>query len=113
LVTCIWAAYFAAFGFPCDFTWVVIDSGVEFFFLIDIILNFFTKYKSKKEREVKDLKKIAKRYLKGMFIFDVIATFPFRWVFFQEETLEDQEKSQLLFLLKLLRLPKMKILLDS
>jgi len=86
LVTCIWAAYFAAFGFPCGLTWVILECLPEFFFVIDIILNFFTKYQSKKELYmVNDIKKIAKRYLKGMFIFDVAATFPFRWVFFLGE----------------------------
>jgi hypothetical protein len=46
-----------------------------------------------------------------MFLFDVVATFPFRWVFLTAD--EDTDKNQLLFLLKLLRLPKLQILLDT
>jgi hypothetical protein len=43
---------------------------------LDIILRFFTAYVDNYE-EVDDLKKIAIRYLTGLFIIDLVAVLPF------------------------------------
>lgn len=45
-------------------------------FLIDIFVQFRTTYFSVEGEEVRDAKKIAKRYMKGMFMIDLIATIP-------------------------------------
>ena len=52
----------------------------DFFFLIDIIVQFRTTYFSVEGEEVRDWKKIAIRYLKGMFIIDLVATIPWSWI---------------------------------
>jgi len=44
-----------------------------------------------------------------MFILDLVATFPSRYLFYTQ----DIETNQLLFMLKLLRLPKLGILWDT
>lgn len=78
-------------------------------FGIDIFLNFRTAYKDKFET-VSDPKKIAKRYLKSWFIFDLLATIPF---FLIPGTFGDSAKSfralrliQLNRLIKLTRISK-------
>ena len=57
--------------------------GYQFFtysadvlFLIDIFVQFRTTFFSVEGEEVRDSKKIAIRYLKGMFMIDLIATIP-------------------------------------
>lgn len=58
-------------------TWYTIASiMIDLLFLFDILLQFRTTYFSVEGEEVRDWKKIANRYLRGMFIIDVIATIP-------------------------------------
>ena len=48
----------------------------DFLFLIDIFVQFRTSYFSVEGEPVRDWKKIAMRYIKGMFIIDLISTVP-------------------------------------
>lgn len=59
--------------------WLLSDSFIDFFFLIDIILNFFTVYVNHLEDYEISRKKIALNYLKKWFIFDVIAILPINY----------------------------------
>lgn len=55
-----------------------IELAADCLFAIDIALNFLTAYGDPKtKRIVVNPKRIARRYLKGFFFVDVIATFPF------------------------------------
>mmetsp|Transcript_50304 Transcript_50304/g.60493 ORF Transcript_50304/g.60493 Transcript_50304/m.60493 type:complete len:827 (-) Transcript_50304:108-2588(-) len=56
-----------------------IDMIMDISFGIDILLNFITAYESNGV-VVRDLRKIAKRYIKGFFFMDLIATFPFELI---------------------------------
>ena len=49
-------------------------------FLFDILVQFRTTYFSVEGEEVREWKKIAKRYMKGMFFIDLIATIPWSLV---------------------------------
>jgi hypothetical protein len=66
-LTTVWSAYFAAFGFPETTGWLVGESLIEIFFLFDMFLNFMLRYLEEDFNEVKDIRQIAKKYLKGMF----------------------------------------------
>ena len=55
-----------------NITSILIDS----LFLFDILLQFRTTYFSIEGEEVRDWRKIAGRYLRGMFAIDVVATIP-------------------------------------
>ena len=58
--------------------WIILDSFVDFCFLIDLILNmFFFAYYDVDEELIYDRKKIIKRYLKSWFIIDLLAIIPF------------------------------------
>lgn len=54
---------------------------VDFFFAIDIVLNFFFAYHNQDYEMIDDKKEIAKSYLKGWFIIDFLAIIPFDKMF--------------------------------
>jgi len=89
---------------------LVAEIIIEIFFFIDICLNFFLEYKDDEDfKPVRDLKKISIRYIKGVFIFDVLATLPLAFMIPHEY----EEARQLVYLFKLLRLPKLQSILDT
>ena len=67
-------------------------------FLFDIGIQFRTTYFSMEGEEVRDWKKIAIRYMQGMFVFDLVATIP--WSLF------DQPILKLLKILKVTRITR-------
>jgi ABC-type phosphate transport system permease subunit len=55
----------------------VLNSFIDGFFAIDIIMNFFTTYfHPTTGEEITEKKEIAINYLKGMFILDLLSTIP-------------------------------------
>lgn len=110
LISTISASYFACFGYPDTKTFTALDAVMELFFLADIITHFFLQYNDEGElKPVRDITKIAARYMKNMFIFDFLATFPFRYAI----SSENMRARRLSYLLKLLRLPKIAAVLDT
>ncbi|CDW76967.1 cation channel family protein [Stylonychia lemnae] len=94
----------AAFGLETSAINEGFNIAVEVLFGVDIIL----KYISEEDfYPVRDIKKIAIRYLKRSFIFDMLSVIPFRYF------IKDAETRQLCSLFKILRLPKLFLLLDS
>lgn len=72
-------AYYAAFGMPKD-NWglYIFDYFVEFLFLIDLFCCFVEEYKDEETfTDVSEVRLIAMHYLKGSFIFDLLAIIPF------------------------------------
>ena len=60
---------------------VIFDTIVDFMFLIDIILTFFTTYVDNGEI-ITNTKKIRYNYLKGWFALDCVAALPYSVVNF-------------------------------
>jgi CRP-like cAMP-binding protein len=84
------------------------DVVINIFFLLDIVLNFRTGfYDGQRTIEETDPWKVAKNYLKGWFLMDVIATVPWG------ELLGDGVHSKALRLTKLVRLIKVPIFLET
>ena len=89
LFTVAWLLAFMAFYIPyrvclywedetesSSIFWFEFATNVAF--AIDIVLNFVTAYKDQRTKEIITAPKlIAKKYLKGFFLVDLIATFPF------------------------------------
>ena len=79
---CIYLPYELAFlgNSSCvmDFTFIdYLNYFIDILFFIDIILNFRTTYQnSQTGEEVSTISDIRNKYLKGMFIIDVLATVP-------------------------------------
>lgn len=64
--------------------------SVEIVFAIDIIFNFLTEFWGDDFfYPVRDLKKIATRYLKSIFIVDLLAVIPFQFFFVKDWTGRD------------------------
>ena len=56
----------------------VVNSTLDFFFFIDILIDFRTTYVDAYSGiEVLEGKQIAKNYLKGRFLIDLLSTIPF------------------------------------
>mmetsp|Transcript_33416 Transcript_33416/g.51281 ORF Transcript_33416/g.51281 Transcript_33416/m.51281 type:complete len:158 (+) Transcript_33416:1178-1651(+) len=107
-------AYYAAFGNPTNIYQNFGDYGIEFLFYLDFFFCFFQEYKDEETYTVvSDIKKIAKHYLKGSCIFDLLANIPFE-IFFTigkdpQKTIDD---GRLYRLFKLLRVPRLFALLN-
>ena len=54
-----------------------IDILVDIVFVADLILTFLTAYRDEHNALVKDRWRIARRYLRSWFIFDLISSFPY------------------------------------
>lgn len=62
---------------------VIIDLIVDVMFIVDIFINFRTTFIDDQKGEVvSDPAKIAKNYLKGWFVIDVMAAIPFDLLMF-------------------------------
>ena len=100
LGTCVNYAYFAAFAFPFEFEsmsdlftnfhakpkdnfMILFWFFVEIIYIIDIMLHFLKEYRSDTNFTiVRDLDLIAKRYVRGGLIPDLLATLPFNVFFY-------------------------------
>jgi hypothetical protein len=59
-----------------EFTWIDIWLPLECIFFFDMLLNCITDYKDKLEFKVRDITKIAVRYIKGPFFMDFLPLIP-------------------------------------
>jgi hypothetical protein len=76
--------YFAAFGLDSNAV-SYLSIAVEVIFAIEMILNFLTEFWGDDFfYPVRDFKKIAIRYLKNAFVFDLLSVVPFRYFFWQQ-----------------------------
>jgi hypothetical protein len=51
---------------------------VEAFFITDLVFNFFTEvYDDRIDEPIRDFKIIAKKYIEGWFMIDLLSIFPF------------------------------------
>jgi hypothetical protein len=74
-VSILSSLYFLGFMQP-EGGLLVFDQLMRAFFIGEIVLNFFTSIVDMRGREVTDFKIIAKNYLKGWFVLDVVAVLP-------------------------------------
>jgi hypothetical protein len=75
---------------------------IDLFFLIDIVLNFFTSYRHKGV-EITDRRKSSARYLKTLFAVDLVANFPLDAFFLMFQDIQVYSVSLVL----VLRLPRL------
>ena len=63
-------------------SWFVLYTITDVFFLVDLVLTFFTSVPDEKRvYEIVDKKVIAKKYLKGWFWIDLVSILPFDILF--------------------------------
>ncbi|KAF6262699.1 hypothetical protein COO60DRAFT_586187 [Scenedesmus sp. NREL 46B-D3] len=69
------------FNIPSEGLWFWFEGMIDLFFYIDLALNFFTAYEDSLTGDIiTDHRAIARRYLKGWFAIDVLATFPVDYI---------------------------------
>lgn len=101
LISSYFYAYMAAFTFPekGDFLFIL-DNVFETIFYISFFLCFIVDFQPPDSpKPVKDVSKIAMRYLKGNFIYDVIPLIPFPYI-----PLKNKDDRRLFYIIKIIRL---------
>ncbi len=79
LITCMLTPYRIAF--PDDSTtWTIINSFIDFIYLVDILLSFISAFYTEEYELVEDRTRIAVNYLMSWFLIDFFAIFPFEWI---------------------------------
>jgi hypothetical protein len=86
LVTCIILPARIAFIKPKEDehtinTWLVINTILDFFFLLDMVVIFNSAFYDEYLKIIDDRKPIAKKYLTGWFTIDVLSIIPFDVIF--------------------------------
>jgi CRP-like cAMP-binding protein len=76
IYTCITVPLFVAFEYKENDYLFSINTIIDFVFIADSIMNFFTTYINSNGDEVTDLRQISRNYLKFMFWVDFISCFP-------------------------------------
>lgn len=82
---------------------------MEAFFFLEICLKFFTAYKDSETFEsVYSLKKIAQNYILNQgFVFELLAAFPYWFIFYETEDDPNAEVLRNVMMLKLLRITRL------
>jgi hypothetical protein len=91
--------------------WVYIDTALDFLFIIDMILNFFTALENDNGDIIIDRKKIALLYLYSWFLIDLTSSIPITLIQHiitsQESNNDSQNNLVNLRIIKLTRLPRL------
>jgi CRP-like cAMP-binding protein len=108
VVSCLLVSYQFAFQHQVHLIGSLVVYLIDFFFLIDIVLNFRTTYRCQGV-DVTDPAKIARRYRRGRFSIDVLANFPFDMLLLPWSGFSIEGISVVLFvrLLRLLRVVRL------
>ena len=103
LYTCIITPYRVAFLSDEDefLYWIILETTIDVFFSVDIILNFFVAFFDAEEILIVSKKRIIKNYLLGWFSIDLIGVIPF------DKILETTKYSTLVRLSRIPRLYKL------
>ncbi|XP_063079281.1 potassium voltage-gated channel subfamily H member 6a isoform X2 [Engraulis encrasicolus] len=115
LYTAVFTPYSAAFllneqeekrrrvcGYTCN-PLNVVDLVVDVMFVVDIIINFRTTYVNRNDEVVSQPARIARHYLKGWFLIDIVAAVPFDLLIFRSGP-DEPQTTTLIGLLKTARL---------
>jgi hypothetical protein len=78
LISCLLTPFRIAFGEIEDpLEWIIINYTIDACFLVDIFVIFNSAFYDSEFLVVEDRKVIAKDYLKGWFLIDLLAIIPF------------------------------------
>lgn len=75
--TCMVTPYRLAFAKEDPPAWTIVNTIIDIFFAVDIILSFMTAYYTEEFVLVEDRCKIAQNYMLGWFMIDLMAIMPF------------------------------------
>jgi Ca2+-binding EF-hand superfamily protein len=90
---------------PFNTSWFWVEVVVDVYFMLDILINFRTAYRTEEGELVTSPKKISRNYLKGWFAIDICACFPVTYIgLIISGTDSDQQGAQKVKALKIIRL---------
>ena len=105
-LSCLVVPYQASFNSEPSILWVLVYI-MDAIFLIDVVLQFYLAYYSEGSL-ITDPKQIRRRYLKGLFIVDVITLLPLEvFTFAAKSSLKWHQAMSLLRLNRLLRIHRL------
>jgi len=112
LFQALYIPFVASFQPPLSMIWVVIDFFFDSIFLLDVCITFNIMVKlSPTQPWIKDRWIIARKYIKGWFVIDVVASIPFDLIivgaFGSEEATSNTSGTAILGLFKAMRLPRL------
>jgi len=90
-------AYTKGMGFFDSSEMAFANAFLDVIFILDLILNFRTSFiHSQTGEEIFDQKLIAKNYLKGQFLIDILSAIPFEWMLGNSNSsaVEDDDRRQ-------------------
>lgn len=94
----------------------MLDYLIEVLFFLDFVFCFCQEYQDEETYTiVSDIKKIAKHYMKGSAVFDLLANIPFELFFTlgkEAPKASDLQQGRMYKMFKLLRIPRLFELLD-
>ena len=61
--------------------YLIINLLIDFFYIIDLVIGFFTAYYDIEEKFIKKLPEISVNYLSGWFLIDLLCAIPFNTIF--------------------------------
>ena len=102
IASCLLIPFQIAFQHVTNWSGTEIVYLIDLFFLIDIVLNFFTSYRHK-GAEITDRKKTAAHYLTTLFVIDLVANFPLDAFFMMFQDIQVYNVSLVL----ILRIPRL------
>jgi hypothetical protein len=102
IASCLLIPFQIAFQHVTNWSGTELVYLIDLFFLIDIVLNFFTSSRHK-GAEITDRKKTAAHYLKTLFVIDLVANFPLDAFFMMFQDIQVYNVSLVL----ILRIPRL------
>lgn len=81
LYTCCQSPYSLAFVSSDTNSWIVVNAIIDFCFLLDIFVNFFSAYYDAEFELIDDRKIVTRNYLTTWFLIDFLSIIPFDQVF--------------------------------
>lgn len=97
-----------------ELTWTVTDIISDVIFVVDIVITFFVIEEGSDGTPIVTLKGIAKKYLKGYFVFDLISSIPVStiiYVYFSYKTQDRNSNFQFVNLIKTLRIYRVVVIM--
>lgn len=88
-------------------SWTITEFAIDGLFFTDVIINFFCMYFKSSGQLVTSRRKIAKHYLAGWFLLDLVACMPFSLVDYFDTATEVVPSQKYNNLLRLARVPRM------
>jgi hyperpolarization activated cyclic nucleotide-gated potassium channel 1 len=88
-------------------SWTIFDTTIDFFFLVDVVINCFSSYPKPDGSYETNHRKIIKNYLKSWMLLDIVASIPFSLIEAYAIPNSNEGDTSYNSIMKLMRLPRL------